>query len=51
MNRITASENHGAWVKVFYKTPKGRKVYSLFVAASDVYGDVVKSFFFEGKLI
>jgi hypothetical protein len=51
MNRITALENHGSWVKVFYKTAKGRKVYSLFVAASDVFGDTVRSFFFEGKLI
>ena len=50
MNRIVKLESHGKWVKVFYKTAKGRKVYSLFVAAQDVAGGMVKSFFFEGVI-
>jgi len=51
MNKIVKLESHGKWVKVFYKTAKGRKIYSLFVASQGVMGNMVKSFFFEGGLV
>ena len=49
MNRITGIEYLGKWARVFYTVPRGRKIYSLFVMASDVRGDYVRSFFFEGR--
>jgi hypothetical protein len=49
-NRVVKTENRGDWVKVFYKIPKGRKVYSLFVEKVAVRGNKIENFFFTGEI-
>ena len=45
-NRIVRIEYEGQWAKVFYKVPKGKKVYSVYVYKTDVIDGKVRSFFF-----
>ena len=49
-NRIIKIEDRGDWKKIFYKVPKGRKVYSLFVERAAVQGDKVENFLFKGVI-
>jgi hypothetical protein len=53
INRIVRFEleDNGKWMKVFYKIPYGRKVYSCVVLVTDIKNNKIKLPWFEGALL